>query len=154
MVKVAVLDERVIVQCPYCERYRSVSPVSIIKSPERYQNKQGICAKCSNRLRLEGRGALIRQGQAQVKAHAQRIRPAEEATNALPGSAEKIRVLAYRYETNQELYHPDDAGVIAITRKELLWIHEVALVSIEEQARLRGLSPLLVEVPISNDEDD
>lgn len=59
-------------------------------------------------------------------------------TEARPGSEEKVRVLQARLEAGEDLYHPDDACIVASLESQNLmatWVKRCAVIQREENRR-------------------
>jgi hypothetical protein len=71
---------------------------------------RGLCWTCYYTPGLRERyPSTSKFGQRGVADFNGRVAPPPEPTPALPGSAEKVRILALRARQRQSLWHPDDA---------------------------------------------
>jgi len=74
----------------------------------RVSRPRGLCWSC-----FYSPGVRERYPPARCFEPSRRRRPADAPTQALPGSLEKIRILAERWASNQELFHPEDVTLFA-----------------------------------------
>ena len=90
---------RFTVHCPACGESRAVS--QSCSSRARALGESYLCRACDT---------LRQRTQARTNRDRSRtIRPARWATDAQPGSPEKIRVMAARVAAGEAVFHPDDA---------------------------------------------
>lgn len=88
--------------CRHCRKARVNRPRGLCWS---CYYRPGVRDRYPSTSKYARRGAGVGVGPAPLPA-----RP----TSALPGSAEKIRVLAERAQLGQQLWHPDDAALAPI----------------------------------------